>query len=87
MLNDIQFYAVFLFIPHIINFLLYVVWRLRKITDSKFGYLREDGTIAVPNPLTLKWVIPYYWNVTEKQATYCMYSLTGLFGIVGLFFL
>lgn len=83
--DNMEFFLIFLFIPHIVNFLLYIYWRVKKVNASKFGRLREDGTIEVPNPLTLKWVIPYYWRVTEKQATYAMYGVTTLFGIAGLF--
>ena len=66
-------------IPHTVNFLMYVYWRLRKYPDAKFGQDRGDGILEVPNPLTLKWVLPYYYNVTERQATYAMYLLTMFF--------
>lgn len=71
-------------IPHTINFLMYVYWRVKKFPVAKFGKEREDGTLEVPNPLTLKWVLPYYYRVTEKQATYAMYALTGLFCLIGI---
>lgn len=83
--ENMEFFLVFLFIPHIVNFLLFVYWRLTHVKAPKFGRLREDGTIEVPNPLTLKWIIPYYWKVTETQATYAMYGVTALFGIAGLY--
>ncbi|MBN1195559.1 MAG: UDP-N-acetylglucosamine-1-phosphate transferase [Methanomicrobiaceae archaeon] len=72
-------------IPHTINFLLYVYWRLRtnRYPIAKFGREREDGTIEVPNPLTLKWVLPYYVRVTEQQATVVMYVLTAAFCAIG----
>jgi UDP-N-acetylglucosamine--dolichyl-phosphate N-acetylglucosaminephosphotransferase len=71
-------------IPHTINFLMYVYWRVMKFPAAKFGRDRGDGILEVPNPLTLKWVLPYYYNVTEKQATYAMYALTGLFCLIGI---
>jgi len=72
-------------IPHTVNFLMYAYWRLnaRKYPTAKFGHEREDGTIEVPNPLTLKWVLPYYFRVTEKQGVYAMYGLTALFCAIG----
>ncbi|GAB7016042.1 MraY family glycosyltransferase [Methanogenium cariaci] len=72
-------------IPHVINFLLYVYWRLRpeKYPVAKFGKIREDGTLEVPNPLTLKWVLPYYFPMTERQGVNVMYALTGIFCIIG----
>ncbi|WP_340817882.1 glycosyltransferase 4 family protein [Methanolobus sp. WCC4] len=71
-------------IPHTVNFLMYVYWRARKLPKAKFGKDRGDGILEVPNQLTLKWVLPYYYNVTEKQATYAMYALTGLFCLLGI---
>jgi len=71
-------------IPHTVNFLMYVYWRFKKYPQVKFGRVREDGTLEVPNPLTLKWVLPYYRRVTERQATYAMYAVTVLFGIIGI---
>ncbi|HOX34168.1 MAG TPA: UDP-N-acetylglucosamine-1-phosphate transferase [Methanoregulaceae archaeon] len=72
-------------IPHTINFLLYVYWRLRKFPVAKFGKVREDGTLEVPNPLTLKWVLPYYFKMTEKTAGYAMFAVTGIFCVAGFF--
>ena len=73
-------------IPHTINFLLYVYWRINsnKYPVAKFGKIRPDGTLEVPNPLTLKWILPYYMPVTERQATTVMYSVTIIFCAIGL---
>lgn len=79
-------------IPHTINFLMYIYWRvMRKLQGEyrwelkKFGRVREDWTIEVPNPLTLKWVLPYYFRMTEKQIVLAMYSITSIFCVFGLF--
>lgn len=71
-------------LPHTINFLMYVYWRVKKYPQVKFGKVREDGTLEVPNNLTLKWVLPYYRNVTERQATYAMYAVSAVFCIIGI---
>ncbi len=71
-------------LPHTINFLMYVYWRARKYPQVKFGKIRDDGTIKVPNNLTLKWVLPYYLRVDEKRATYAMFALTAIFCIIGI---
>jgi len=71
-------------LPHTVNFLMYAYWRAMKYPPTKFGKLREDGTLEVPNPLTLKWVLPYYKRVTERQATYAMYAVTIVFCIIGI---
>lgn len=71
-------------LPHTINFLMYVYWRVKKFPQVKFGKIRDDGTLEVPNNLTLKWVLPYYRRVTEKQATYAMYAVTAVFCVIGI---
>ena len=71
-------------LPHTINFLMYVYWRIKKYPQVKFGKMREDGTLEVPNNLTLKWVLPYHMRVTEKQATYAMYAVTAVFCVIGI---
>ena len=71
-------------LPHTINFIMYVYWRVKKYPPVKFGKVRDDGTLEVPNPLTLKWVLPYYRRVTERQATYAMYAVTVAFSVIGI---
>ena len=71
-------------IPHTINFLMYVFWRVKKYPQTKFGKIRSDGTLQVPNPLTLKWVLPYYIRINEKHTTWAMFLLTGLFCVLGI---
>lgn len=79
--------------PHVINFLMYVYWRIKHRANLnnprykmvKFGGLRKDRTLRVPNQLTLKWVLPYKHRMTEKQAVYSMYLLTIVFCVIGFF--
>jgi len=73
-------------IPHTVNFLLYVYWRLKKYPVAKFGKVREDGTLEVPNPLTLKWILPYYFRINERKAGYAMFAVTGVFCVLGFYF-
>ena len=78
--------------PHTVNFLMYVYWRVMhrlypedtRWRIAKFGKVREDGTLEVPNRLTLKWVLPSYVKMTERQAVLAMYALTIPFCVVGL---
>lgn len=84
-LTHLEIFGIIILIPHIINFLMYVVWKIKKIGEVKFGGLREDGTLVVPNPLTLKWLFPYYFRLTEKQTMWIMYAITTAFGILALF--
>lgn len=87
------FAGMVMLLPHIVNFLMYMYWRAmhRRHPDDprwaivKFGRLRKDGTLEVPNRLTLKWVLPYHFRMTEKQVVSSMYLLTLAFCILGLF--
>jgi UDP-N-acetylglucosamine--dolichyl-phosphate N-acetylglucosaminephosphotransferase len=74
-------------IPHTVNFLMWIYWKvnMKRVPFEKFGKVREDGTLEVPNQLTLKWVLPYHFRLTEQQSTYAMFGLTGLFCIAGFF--
>ena len=85
-LHNMEFFGVVILLPHIFNFLLYVYWRVFKVhpKNIKFGKVRDDDTIEVPHRLTLKWIPPYYFRLTEKQSTYIMYAVTIVFCIVGL---
>lgn len=86
-------FGIVILIPHIVNFLLYFYWRIKhrlhpedkRWKMCKFGKLRDDGTIEVPNIFTLKWIPPYYKKMTEKKATYWMYGITIIFCVIGLF--
>ncbi|MCD6461231.1 MAG: hypothetical protein J7L61_00610 [Thermoplasmata archaeon] len=95
--HNLYFTGVIILIPHIINFLMYVYWRIRRKLlvragrevgpyhhQIKFGKLRDDGTLDVPNRLTLKWFIPFHRPTTERQAVLYMYALTGVFCLIGL---
>jgi UDP-N-acetylglucosamine--dolichyl-phosphate N-acetylglucosaminephosphotransferase len=80
-------------IPHTLNFMLYVYWRIQRLRMPKnpkykavkFGKLRSDGTLEVPNRLTLKWILPYYFRMTEKQTVLAMYGITLIFCIIGFY--
>ncbi|MEW5937363.1 MAG: UDP-N-acetylglucosamine-1-phosphate transferase [Candidatus Thermoplasmatota archaeon] len=80
-------------LPHTLNFLLYLYWRLRhwlspddpRYRLAKYAQVREDGTIEPPNPYTLKWLLPCKLRMTEREATLVMYLLTALFCALGFF--
>jgi len=88
-------FGVFILLPHTLNFLLWILWlilmkrRPEEYVGSdgkhrKFGVVREDGTIEVPNRLTLKWIPNYYFKFTEQQSTFSMYIITIFFCMTGL---
>lgn len=88
-----HFAGFIMLIPHTINFLMYVYWRIKhranpknpKYKMVKFGGLRKDGSLRVPNQLTLKWVLPFKHRMTESQAVRSMYLVTIIFCVIGFF--
>ncbi len=85
-LYNIEFFGVIILVPHIVNFLLYIYWRVRGYPLVKFGRIRRDGTLWVPNNLTLKWIPAYYFRMKEWQCVLLMYLLTAIFCFLGLKF-
>jgi len=88
-----HFAGFIMLLPHTVNFLMYLYWRIHyklhpgdpKYKLTKFGGLRKDGTLRVPNQFTLKWILPYRYRMTERQAVLVMYSITIIFCIIGFF--
>jgi len=80
---NMEYFGVIILIPHIINFLLFAYWKAFNKPWVKYGSVNDDGTISVPNYLTLKWVAPYFRRMTEFQATLISYGYTILFCIIG----
>jgi len=81
-------FGAIILIPHIIDFIMYVysVTIGRKNFDKiKFGKLRKDGTIESPTRLKLKFLLPYYFKLTEKQTTILLFIFTGIFCVLGLY--
>lgn len=84
-LLNMEYFGFIILIPHTINFLLFVYWKVFDKPWVKFGSPNEDGTLKVPNILTLKWIAPYYYRMTEFQATLICYGYTILFCVIGFF--
>ena len=92
------FFGFFILMPHTFNFILWIIWlvNMRRYPNvhlnteghhTKFGSLSSNGTIQVPNNLTLKWIPNYYFELSEKQSTVISYFITLSFCIIGLIFL
>jgi len=85
---NLEWFGVFIFIPHIMNFLM-DTWTLviKRKKDVKFGHLRADGTIQAPPTMkykSLKFLIVSWFRLTEKQATMWLWLLTAVFCTVGI---
>lgn len=85
---NLEWFGVFIFIPHIINFLM-DTWTLviKKKKDVKFGHIRDDGTIQAPPTMkykSLKFLIVSWFRLTEPQATRWLWLLTAIFCALGI---
>ena len=88
-------FGFFILLPHIFNLFLWVFWILmmkrspeqyleRNGEHRKFGSIRKDNSLEVPNRLTLKWIPNYYFVLTEKQTTPILYLITLVFCFAGI---
>jgi UDP-N-acetylglucosamine--dolichyl-phosphate N-acetylglucosaminephosphotransferase len=71
-LGNMDRLAIIMYIPFLVNFLLYLVYRVwvrrKKVEYVKFATPREDGTLKVVGPFTMYWLLPHLSaNVTEKR--------------------
>lgn len=85
--QNLEIFGVIILIPHIINFLMFVYWKIRKYPHIKFGKVRKDGILEVPNNLTMKWLLPYYFPMTEKKAVLVTYLFSIVSGICGVLYI
>ena len=90
-------FGFFILIPHTFNFLLWIFWLimmrvnpskylLKSGDHEKFGSIREDSTLSVPNFLTLKWIPNFYFGFREDQSVLLMYLLSSVFCVIGLIY-
>lgn len=80
---NMEYFGFIILIPHTFNFFQFVYWKVFDRPWVKFGGIRADGTLKVPNRLTLKWIAPYYYKMTEFQATLVSYGYTIIFIAIG----
>ncbi len=94
-LQEYWWFGFFILLPHTFNFILWLIWLylMRKDPDKylqadgnhkKFATLRSDGTIKVPNKLTLKWIPNYYFRLNEKQSVIICYFVSFFFCLSGV---
>ena len=84
-IQEYWWFAFWILLPHIFDFLLFMYIRIRKFPFIKFGNLNEDGSIQAPNPLKMKFILPYYFKLSEKEIVYYLYGISLVFCISGLF--
>lgn len=89
-LGNMDRIAVILYTPFLINFILYLFYRLHvKRTGMeyvKFANPREDGTLEVEGPYTMYWLLPHFSkNITEKSNVMLLILLQAIVAYGGIF--
>lgn len=84
--QNLEIFGIIILIPHIINFLMFVYWKIRGYPHIKFGKVNPNGILEVPNNLTMKWFFPYYYPMTEKKAVLITYMFSIISGISGVLY-
>jgi len=82
-LCKLEFIGFIMLLPHVVNFLMFFYFRQKGI-DEKVARVREDGTLDIQRPVTLKWLLAYHFKLTETQACFIMFVLVGLSCILGI---
>lgn len=78
------FFGVFIMIPHIIDFLMLLFLKINGRPFVKFGSIDDEGILIVPNPIKMKFLLPYYFRMNEYQAVNSLYVLTIIFCTAGI---
>ncbi|TFF92487.1 hypothetical protein EU545_00700 [Candidatus Thorarchaeota archaeon] len=71
-LGNMDRLAIFLYLTYGINFLLYLLYRLRARRTgedcAKFAEPTQDDTLEVAGPYTMYWILPHFFdNITEQK--------------------
>jgi UDP-N-acetylglucosamine--dolichyl-phosphate N-acetylglucosaminephosphotransferase len=82
-----ELFGIVILIPHIIDFFLYIysiTFARQEFLKVKFGKLRKDGTIEAPTPYKLKFLLPYYFRLTERKTVWLLQGITAVFCVIAL---
>lgn len=76
--NGLFISGIVMLAPHIFDFLLFLYAKARGLPFIKYGRVRPDGTIEAPYPFKLKFLLPFYFHLTERQTVRILYGITAL---------
>ena len=83
-IKGLFFFGIFILIPHIIDFLMLVYLNVKGWPFVKYGTTDSKGTVIAPNPIKMKFLLPYYFEMTEPQIVNSLHLLTGFFCVTGI---
>ncbi len=82
--NDYYLFGVFIFLPHILDFLIFVYSRIKEKKFRKFGTISSEGFIISPTKYKLKFFLPYFFKLRENEVVNYLHLITFSFGIIGI---
>ncbi len=83
-INDFYIFGIFIFLPHIVDFLIFIISRFKEKRFRKFGKLDKEGHIISPTKYKLKFILPYYFTLREPQVVNYLHIITIIFCLIGL---
>jgi UDP-N-acetylglucosamine--dolichyl-phosphate N-acetylglucosaminephosphotransferase len=83
-LADLERAAVIMFIPHIVNAVLFFIGKLKRVPPPREAQMNSDGTLPAPSIWSLRSVILRIHPMKENTLVYTMLLLVTAFSLAGL---
>lgn len=83
-LADLERAALIMFVPYIINAVLFFVGKLKRVPPPREAQMNPDGTLPAPSIWSLRSIILRAHPMKEKTLVYTMLTIVALFSILGM---
>jgi len=83
-LADLERAAVIMFIPNIINAVLFFIGKLKRVPPPREAQMNPDGTLPAPSIWSLRSVLLRIHPMKEKTLVYTMLLLVAAFSVAGM---
>jgi len=84
MLGNLERAVLIMFIPYIANAVLFFIGKSRGREPPREAAMNADGTLPAPSIWSLRSVLLRIKPMNEKTAVYVIWSIIGLFAIIGV---
>ena len=76
--------ALIMFIPYIVNAVLFFIGKLKKAPPPRDGRMNSDGTLPAPSVWSLRSIILHIHPMKEKPLVITMLLLVAVFSVLGM---
>lgn len=83
-LADLERAALIMFIPYIVNAILFFIGKLKRVPPPREAQMNADGTLPAPSIWSLRSVILRIHPMKEKTLVYVILLMVALFSIAGM---